>query len=268
MNHLKGILLSSLLLLFAAAHNSAWAQAEDDRGLVAETVEQDEEGYRVKIAEPFIEMHTGPAAGYPVFHVIDRGTEVRIVRRKTSWFKIETEDGKSGWVSRDQIGQTLLPSGEQFKTVESDQDDFTHRRWVIGMTGGELDSTPVFTLFTGYSFTENLAAELHLGQSTGDISDSKFFKVNLVMQPLADWRFSPYMTLGVGRIDVDPSSTLISQDDDTNTFAQYGVGLQTYISRSFLARVEVNEYVIFSSTATHDDNEVINEWKFGFAVFF
>jgi hypothetical protein len=268
LNHFKGILLSSLFLLFAAAHNSLWAQALDDSGLAVETVEDDEEGYRVKIAEPFIEIHTGPAAGYPVFHVIDRGTEVRIIRRKTNWYKIETEDGKTGWASRDQIRQTLLPSGEQFEVVESDQDDFTNRRWVIGVTGGEFDSSPVFTLFTGYSFTENLSAELHLGQSTGDISSSRFIKANLVMQPIPDWRYSPYMTLGVGRIEVDPSSSLISQDDDTNTFAQYGVGLQAYISRSFLIRVEANEYVIFSSTATRDDNEVVNEWKLGFAVFF
>ena len=260
--------MSSLFLLFAVTHNPLRAQAQEDSELAVETVKKDEVGYRVTIAEPFIEIHTGPAEGYPVFHVIDRGTEVRIVRRKTDWFKIRTDDGKSGWASRDQIRQTLLPSGEQFKAVESDQEDFTKRRWVLGVTGGEFDSTPVLTLFAGYSFTENLSAEAHIGQSTGTRSNASFFKGNLVMQPLPDWRFSPYLTLGVGRIEVDPSSTLISQNSDTNTFAQYGVGIQTYVSRRFLVRVEANEYVIFSSTATRDDNEVINEWKFGFAVFF
>jgi len=89
-----------------------------------------------------------------------------------------------------------------------------------------------------------------------------------VMQPLPDWRISPYLTLGVGQIETDPNSSLISQNDDTNTFAQYGLGMQAYVTRSFLARFEINEYVIFSSTATRDDNEVVNEWKFGFAVFF
>jgi hypothetical protein len=268
LNHFKGILLSSLFLLFAVAHNPLRAQANEDSELAVETVKKDEVGYRVTIAEPFIEIHTGPAEGYPIFHVIDRGTEVRIVRRKTNWFKIQTEDGKAGWASRDQIRQTLLPSGEQFMAVESEQDDFTNRRWVLGVTGGEFDSTPVVTMFAGYSFTENLAAELHFGQSTGTRSNSKIIKANMVMQPLPDWRYSPYLTLGVGRIEVDPSSTLISQNDDTNIFAQYGIGLQAFVSRSFLVRVEANEYVIFSSTATRDDNEVVSEWKFGFAVFF
>ena len=262
MNHFKGILLSSLFLLFAVVQGPP-AQAADDGELAVETVKKDEVGYRVKIAEPFIEIHTGPAAGYPIFYVIDRGTEVRIVRRKTNWFKLETDDGKTGWASRDQIRQTLLPSGEQFKAVESDQDDFTGRRWVLGVTGGEFDSTPVVTIFTGYSFTENLSVELHVGQSTGTVSDSKFIKANMVMQPLPDWRLSPYLTLGVGRIEVDPSSTLISQNDDNNTFAQYGLGIQVYVTRSFLARAEVNEYVIFSSTATRDEDRLVPHLSLG-----
>ena len=47
-----------------------------------------------------------------------------------------------------------------------------------------------------------------------------------------------------------------------------GVGIQRYISRSFLFRLEANEYVIFSADSTRNDNEVVSEWKFGFAVFF
>ena len=269
MNHFKGILLSSLLLLFAVAPSPSRAQASADNELAVETVKEEEEvGYRVTIAEPFIELHTGPAEGYPIYYVVDRGTEVRIIRRKTDWFKIETEDGKAGWASRAQIHKTLLPSGEQFIAVESDQDDFTNRRWVVGVTGGELDSTPVVTLFAGFLLTEHLSAELHIGQSTGTVSSSQLYKANMLMQPFPDWRYSPYVTLGVGQIETDPNSTLISQNDDTNTFAQAGVGVQAYISRSFLFRAEFNEYVIFSSTATRDDNEVISEWKLGFAVFF
>ena len=54
---------------------------------------------------------------------------------------------------------------------------------------------------------------------------------------------------------------------DTVGRAQFGVGIQRYISRSFLFRFEANEYVIFSS-GTSDNSEVVSEWKFGFAVFF
>ena len=201
MHRLKVCLLTGLFLLLAIVSPLSQAQsAKEDESFAVETSDADGSPYRVFIADPFVEMHTGPSSGYPIFHVVDRGDEVSILRRKTNWFKVETSDGKTGWVSRDQMQRTLQPSGEPFKVVELDEADFAQRKWVMGATGGELDSAPVFTIFTGYSFTENLAAEIHLGQSVGSRSSSRYIKGNLVMQPLADLTYSPYLTLGIGRI--------------------------------------------------------------------
>lgn len=269
MKPFKGILLPSLYLLLVAACNTVYAQTvKEDPSLAVEAVDNNPDIFRVTITDPFIELHTGPGQGYPIFYVVDRGVEVRVLRRKTDWFKIVTDDGKSGWASRTQMRQTLLPSGEEFKIVELDQADFTERKWVLGVTGGEFESAPIFTLFTAYSFSDNLAAELHFGQSVGRKSSAQILKANAVMQPLPDLKYSPYMTLGLGRIEISPSSTLIATRDDSNDFAQFGLGLQRYISRSFLFRLEFNEYIIFSANSTRNDNEEVNEWKFGFAVFF
>ena len=264
MNRFTGILLPSLLLLLATAVKPV--VAEEDLPPLSE--EPETLLYRVTIADPFIELHTGPGKGYPIFHVIDRGEEVSIVRRKTNWFRIIGENGKTGWASREQMQQTLLPSGEQFEITELTADDFEKRKWVLGMTGGEFESAPIFTIFGARSFTENLAAELHLGKSVGDVSSATLWKANLVMQPLPDLKYSPYMTLGIGEVDIDPSATLISTTSEKNSFSQFGIGVQRYVSRSFLLRFELNEYIIFSPSETSDDNEVVSEWKFGFAVFF
>jgi len=262
-------LLSSLLLLLLGAGQPAQAQAaKEDESLAVEAPDRNEDYYQLTIADPFVDMHTGPHAGYPIFYVVERGEQIHVLSRKTNWFKVETRNGKIGWVSREQMAQTLLPSGEVFQLVERGEEDFAKRRWVAGVTGGELESAPVFTLFAGYSFTENLSAELAVGQSVGSDSSSRFVKGNLVMQPFPDFTYSPYMTLGIGRVKVKTSSTLIASDSDTNTFAQVGFGIQRYISRSFLLRIEVNEYVVFSTSSTGNDNEVLDEWKIGFAVFY
>ena len=272
MRPIQGIFLSGLflsLILCAGQARSQTPQVPQKDEAFEKPVEYTEKDYfRVRIADPFIELHTGPGGGYPIFHVVDRGDEVEVMSRKTDWFRIRTREGKIGWASRDQMRETLVPGGEQFSLVELDQDDFSARKWVIGMTGGEFESAPVFTFFTAYSMTENLAAELHFGQSVGRKSSSTFLKANLVMQPLPDFKYSPYLTLGFGEIEVDPSATLITPVEDSNTFAQFGIGIQRYISRSFLARLEVNEYIIFAADSTRNDNEEVNEWKFGFAVFF
>jgi hypothetical protein len=223
---------------------------------------------RVRIADPFIEIHTGPAQGYPIYYVIDRGEVVTILGRQTDWYKIKSDDGKTGWASRAQMQQTLLLSGAKLVIEDQTEGDFAGRQWVLGITGGEFESAPVFTIFTAYSFTENLSAELAFGQSVGNISSSSFWKTNLVMQPLPDLSYSPYLTLGIGKINVNPSATLITPNDGSNTFSQVGVGIQKYVSRSFMLRFELNEYIIFSATNSNDQNEEVSEWKVGFAVFF
>ena len=99
--------------------------------------------------------------------------------------------------------QTLTPSGEGFELLDLDADDFSKRKWVVGVTGGEFEAAPVFTFFGGYQFTENVTGEVHFGQSVGTISSSRYFKGNLLMQPFPDFSYSPYMTLGVGRVEVN-----------------------------------------------------------------
>ena len=55
--------------------------------------ETDGEFPTVSVADPYLEMHTGPGRGYPVFHVVDRGEDVAILLRRTDWFKIRAADG-------------------------------------------------------------------------------------------------------------------------------------------------------------------------------
>ena len=52
----------------------------------------------VAVADPYLEMHTGPGRGYPIFHVVDRGENVSIVMQRTDWYFIRAENGTEGWV--------------------------------------------------------------------------------------------------------------------------------------------------------------------------
>ena len=57
----------------------------------------------------------------------------------------------------------------------------------------------------------------------------------------------------------------MQEDDRTDQLAHVGGGIRVYLSRRFIFRAQYKNYVIFQST---DDNQEINEWKAGFAVFF
>jgi len=223
---------------------------------------------QVRIADPFVELHTGAGTGYPIFHVIDRGSRISILKQRTNWIKIRAVNGEVGWVSRDQMQQTLLPSGEKLTITEANQSDFARRQWILGATGGEFQNAPILTIFTAYSFTENLSAEISYGQSVGNVSSSTLLKANLMMQPFPELSYSPFFTLGVGKIKVTPSATLVSFNRRDNSVAQVGIGVQHYLNRRFILRFDYSEYIVFSATNVKDKNEEIGEWKVGFAVFF
>lgn len=253
MKSLQPLLLIILVVLTQTVH----AQEAADR-----------EAILLTIADPYIEMHTGPGSGYPIFLVIDRGEKIEILRRKTNWFKIRAANGKEGWATKQQMQQTLLPSGEVVQFAELDESAFKDRRWEVGVTTGELEGAPEISVYGAYNFTENFSTEFTLGHSVGSVSSSNLLKLNLLMQPFPGWSYSPYFTLGLGGIQVKPKVTLVEPEDKTNQISQIGFGVRKYLSRRFMLRLELNEYVVFSANNDRDENEDISEWKLGFAVFF
>jgi len=222
----------------------------------------------LSIADPFIDLHSGAGSGYPIFYVIDRGEKIVILKRKTEWFKVRAENGKEGWASKLQMQKTLLPSGQNLQITEATIQSYLERQWEIGVTSGQFQKAPVISLYAAYSFTENMSSEVTLAQSIGNVSSSNLLKINVLMLPFPEWQYSPFFTLGLGNIKVKPNATLINPADKNNRMSQIGLGFKTWLSRRFILRFEMNDYVIFSANNDKDENEDLSEWKLGFAIFF
>jgi hypothetical protein len=221
--------------------------------------------YEVVVADPYIELHTGPGGGYPIFHVVDRGEQVEVLKRRTDWFKVRTERGKEGWVYAKQMARTLEPSGRPTRIEDPDRDDYSERRFEAGVMLGDFDGANVISGYGAWMFTPNLSAELWGSHITGDFSNGWMVNANVVHQPFPEWRISPFFTLGTGIIHIDPKATLVAVEDRTDQEAHVGFGIRTHISRRFLLRAEYKSYVVFTS---RDDNEEVEEWKAGFSFFF
>jgi uncharacterized protein YgiM (DUF1202 family) len=239
-----------MVLVIVCAMGQAWAQ--DDYP-------------RVEVAEPFIELHTGPARGFPVFYIVERGEQVVVIKRKTDWFKVRTGKGKVGWVARAQMEKTLDIHGQTTQVAEAGLGDFSQRRWEVGLMGGDFNNTPIMTLFGSFAFNKNLLAEMSYSQVLGEFSSSEIFNVNLISQPFPQWRFSPYFSLGLGHINTEPKATLVKVQDSSDTLAHVAGGMRIYLTRRFILRIEYKDYVAFSSD---DNNEEFEEWQAGFAFFF
>ena len=220
---------------------------------------------RVEVADPFIELHTGAGSSYPIFHVVDRGETVELLKRKNDWFKVRTRRGKEGWVSREQIQKTLNPDGSVVESSELTQDDFSRRRWEGGALGGDFGGAAVISVYGAYQFTPNISTEVSVSHAIGDVSNSVIFGVNLVHQPFPLWRYSPFVSLGTGVINTEPNATLVAAEDRTDEILHVGLGVKTFIGRRFVLRGEFKQYTVITS---RNDNESVEEWKIGISVFF
>jgi hypothetical protein len=221
---------------------------------------------RILIADPYIELHSGPGRGYPIFHVIERGEEVTLVKRRTDWFDVRSDRGVEGWVHRDQMISTLEQTGEPLDLEEPARENYMSRRWQGGVMAGDFGGASLISVFGGYAFSDNLSIELTLNHVLGEFSNGYSATLGLMHVFAPEWRLSPYFTLGTGVIYTDPKSTLVESIDRTDQVGYVGGGLQFYLTRRFMLRSEYRKDVIFTS---RDDNEEVDEWKYlGFAFFF
>lgn len=219
----------------------------------------------VVVADPYLELHTGPGRGYPVFHVVERGAAVEILKRRTDWFKVRTEDRREGWVARRQMLKTLQPTGELTRLSDGTLEQFAAHRWEVGVMAGDFDGASVISGYVGWLFNPSLSLEVGASHVLGEFSNSYVGTAGITHVFVPEWPVSPLVTLGTGLISIEPQTTLGQPDDRTDQVAYAGVGMRIYLTRRFMARIEYKSYMLFTS---RDDNEEIDEWKGGFAFFF
>ena len=243
-----------LLVLSLSQFAIAWSAAGAERQ------------YReVTIADPYIELHTGPGGGYPVFFVAERGEQIELLMKRTEWFKVRVARGQEGWVHFEQLTTTLNPDGQPFDLPALGFGDYEARRWEVGALYGDFGGANVIATYGSRTFTPNLSAEVWVSQAIGRFSDSTMVTLDIVHLMYPDWRASPYFTLGGGVIKTEPKATLVATTDRTDNVALAGAGVRVYLTRRFVFRGEYKTHVVFTS---RNDNEEVQEWKAGFSFFF
>jgi SH3 domain-containing protein len=247
---MRWVLLVLTLCQFAIAGNASGAERQ----------------YReVTIADPFIELHTGPGRGYPIFFVAERGEEIELLMRRTEWFKVRVARGEEGWVHFEQLTTTLNPDGEPFDLPALGFSDYAARKWEVGALYGDFGGANVIGMYGSRTVTPNLSGEIWVSQALGRFSDNTLVTLDIVHLMYPDWRASPYFTLGGGVIKTEPKATLVATTDRTDNVALAGAGVRVYLTRRFVFRGEYKTHVVFTS---RDDNEEVQEWKAGFSFFF
>lgn len=226
---------------------------------------QADDELQVTVQEAYIDLHTGPGRGYPRFYAIERGGQLTVLKQRTDWIKVRTENGKEGWVKAADFEKTLSTLGVPVALHKSEFSDYQQQRFEAGFSGGTFASDPMLSVFVGYRLSQAISIEANGGQITGDFSNSTFASLNVVAQPAADKRLSPYVTLGYGRIENDPNRNLVAADEVSSNFYVAGIGLRYYLTRSFVTRLEYKRFNLLNSENNNDEH---NAYALGLSFFF
>lgn len=223
----------------------------------------------VVVADPYIEMRTGPGRGYPIFYVAGQGDEVKILKQRTSWFKVRlarnSHHYKEGWVHLDQLRRTLDLDGNPIEFPEYGMEDFSTRRWEAGLGGGELDGARTINGSISFYINPYISLQLEGCQILADYSDGWMVDGGIYMHPFPNWRISPFFNIGTGYIKIKPQTTIVQAEDLEDEIAHAGAGANVYVTDRFLVRFEYKRHTVYTS---RDDNEELNQWKAGFSLFF
>ncbi len=235
--------------------------------LLSTVLHGEEAPIQVQIVEPYIELHTGPASGYPVFYVAEQGEWLSILKGRTNWFKVETNKGKQGWVKQQALQLSLSSEGQPVALYESTFASYNQRDFELGALGGTLEGVPSLSIFASWVVNENISTELSITQALGDFSENQLLLVALHHDTFPEWRLSPFISLGVGQLRTKPRANLVQAGDETRSsdLLAAGLGLRYYLTRNFVIKLE---YKSLLALTDRDENEELEEWKLGFAVFF
>jgi uncharacterized protein YgiM (DUF1202 family) len=217
------------------------------------------------VNQPYLELHTGPGRGYPVFHVVPRDASVDVLFRRTDWFKVRTEHGVEGWASQQDMQKTVLADGSPFRFSLGDRAGFTSHRFEMGLFAGAYGGASLVSGYESVSFNSQLALEGALGQFLGKFSNGVTGDVGLTHVIAPEARWSPFLMLGLGLVHVEPKATLVQAANRTESTAYVGGGVRYYLTRRFFLRAEYKSHYVFTK---RNQNEEVDEWKLGFAFFF
>jgi len=219
----------------------------------------------VQIAEPYIELRTGPGRGYPIFFVAPRNEWVEIELRHTDWFRIRTEDDKVGWVSRQQLESTLTAAGGTKTFRDVLLDDYLTRRVQLGASWGHFKSEPMLKIWTNYRLSDTLSIEGTFGQVQGVFSGTNLWHLDLMIEPWSDKRLSPFFAVGLGKFKNFPNLSLIGA---TTTDAKLGaarLGARYYISERFVLSAD---YAFYTAFLNDQRSAEYRAWTAGLSFFF
>lgn len=246
MGHI-GVITGIAVLLFSS---SAFAAGNEAKAKVA--------------YEEFIELRAGPGSGYPVYVVIEQGEEITLVSRRSSWYKVSSNNDAdaAGWITVDDLYAAIYPAAEVPRRLGGYYDDRRLEASVgVGIFGGDSYYQSAF----GYRLWSNLTARAAVAKSIGDYSSSTIYSAQLVTRLFTNSVLSPVVIADLGVMSNSPRKTLVSASSSSMSVVGFGFGVDWNIAHGLKWHSSV---VSNTASSVTNGSKVFVAWQTGLTAIF
>ncbi len=220
---------------------------------------------QVKVFDPFIELHSGPGKKFSVIYTAEQNEWITLLKQRTAWVKVRLQNGKTGWVFEQNLKNTLTKSGNHLKFITITDKEYLHHQWEMGIGGGQYSRNEALHANMGYHFNRYISTEVMASQIFTASATNYLFRGRVALAPFPNRKFSPFFSLGAGRMFINTNTTVIANADKTNDTAFSSIGLRNYLGSQFMLQFEYLRNTLFT---TDNDNREIDEWLIAVKVFF
>lgn len=232
----------------------SWSRANSLQDVFDQTLSK---GYApAQVKEPYLNLKSGPGRNYPVIYIAEQSEWVDFASIRTSWYEIQTKDGHAGWVNQRDLPATLSTDESNINFADAAKSINIRSNPVdIGFSSGIINDDAFLGLHLRNHNSPFYSTEVSYGKGIGEESELSYLYLGILSHPLTEWRMSPHLTLGMGRmksefIDVDGLS-----DSESNLFVKAGLGVTRSFDQRFRLRADLNQF------AVNTENELISSFS-------
>lgn len=242
--------------------------------LVALASSAEAEAYLRVIAQK-APVHSGPSGNYRTVFIAERGQVFQVLERGTKdyWFKVELEDGTTGWI----LGDVVYP----FEVGPDDAGALTRmgraiRRTLLGpspiiyanvglsFSAGILDKEGVFLLRPSWLIDPYWALEGFAGLSPRSDKDVFLGGLAFVLRMAPGAVIGPYASIGLGAAHIRPKADNFLDEKETLMALAAGGGFEITFKKQITLRIDARNWSLFNQNHTSNGQE----YSAGLAIFF
>jgi hypothetical protein len=255
-----------IYLLLIAASQLSYANSVTPSRSISDDTLSNETAVQLSVIDTYLELHTGPGRGYPIFHVMEQGETVYVHSRRTNWFYVSDRRNRQGWVKQEGLARTLAPTGMPAALPNIQHGDFLAQQGRVGFSLGQQGSADTATVMAGYRLLSFAGVEAEYGQIFGSRLDGTSYGASLLIEPIKSWSFTPFISKGYGWQEwQEKVKGQVGTSNSSNSRYEYtGLGINYYIGYSFVVRAEYRKMYL-----TGENDSLSNSaWRLGFSSFF